>query len=67
MFGILKKFFTDETAFIGYLRFLLLAGGAAVTGDFVALPMSIEWLGPVLMGAAGFIRAGEPNKSKATD
>ena len=54
----LKKFFTDETAFVGLVRACLLGlGGVAITGDISALP---EWLGPVSLMAGGFIRSSKP-------
>lgn len=58
MFEWARRFFTDETAFVGIVRAAVLgAGGFATTG---ALP-GPDWLGPVLLAAGGMIRAGDKN------
>jgi len=59
MFAWLKKFFTDETAFTGAMRAMLLAGGAAVSSG--SIPDVPPLLGALLMGAGGMLRAGEKN------
>lgn len=60
MIPLLRKLFTDETAFVGYIRAALLGlGGASVAGmlpDYVP-----HWLGVVAIAAGGFLRAGEKN------
>jgi len=55
----LKKFFTDETAFVGVARgTLMAAGGVVATGN---VPIDPVW-GAVLLGVAGAVRAGDKNK-----
>jgi len=56
----LKRFFSDETAFVGYVRAALMGlGGAQVAG---MLPDTFpRWLGVVALVAGGFIRAGDKN------
>lgn len=59
MIQFLKRFFTDETAFVGLIRAALLGlGGMAATGN---LPIPPEWAA-VIMAAGGFVRAGEKNQ-----
>ena len=62
MIELVKKFFTDETAAVGAIRGgLLLLGGLAAAG---ALPIGLPvWVGPIAMGIAGFIRAGDKNET----
>lgn len=54
----LKSFFTDETAFAGIIRALLLgAGTAQMSGEFdqfIALP---DWVGIMLVMMAGMVRS----------
>jgi len=55
-----KRFFTDETAFVGAVRAILMGvGGMAATGQLEFLP---AWAGAVAMAAGGFIRAGDRNQ-----
>jgi hypothetical protein len=61
MFPLLKKLFTDETAFVGYARFVLIGVGIAAATGSLPLPTRFEWIGAVIAGAGGFIRAGEKN------
>ena len=61
MLTFLKRFFTDETAFIGLLRGLLMALGAAVASG--NLPIDPMW-SALILGASGTIRAGDKNKGK---
>lgn len=59
----LKRFFTDETAFIGLIRAACLGLGTAVaTGqiDLTALHVP-QSAGIALAALGGFIRAGEKN------
>lgn len=60
MISWLRRFFTDETAFTGYIRAGLLVLGAVATQNEAAFP-GPDWIGPAIMGAAGFIRAGDKN------
>lgn len=61
MFEVIKKFFTDETAFIGFLRAALLGVGAlAVSGTLE--PYIGPQVGAALTAAGGFVRAGDKNK-----
>lgn len=60
----IKKFFTDETAFVGYTRAGMVAIGGSIVGGYLdvasyGLP---KWTGIALMATAGFLRAGEKNK-----
>jgi len=62
----IKKFFTDETAFVGLARGTLLGIGGAVSSGMVdvsALGMP-KWAGVAMLAAGGFIRAGEKNPPK---
>ena len=57
----LKKFFTDETAFVGLIRASCIGlGTAAATGN-LPVPESWEIGGVILAGLGGFIRAGDKN------
>ena len=63
MFSWLKRFFTDETAFRGYVRAACIGLGASVEAGYIdpgheLLPPGV---GIALMALAGFIRAGEKN------
>lgn len=58
MFQYLRRFFTDETAFIGMMRGIIMAaGGVVATGN---VPVDPVW-GAVLMGLSSTIRAGDKN------
>lgn len=64
MWPWLKKFFTDETAFVGLARAACIGVGTAVaTGQ---MPVPEDWkLGGIALAAfGGFIRAGEKNTPK---
>ncbi len=62
MIPLIKKFFTDETAAIGFARALILGfGGAVLSGDVPILEALPKWAGILAMAAAGMIRAGERN------
>lgn len=63
MLTFLRRFFTDETAFVGAVRACLLGLGGLVISQPEAMPMLPEWLGPIALMAGGFIRAGEKNKN----
>ena len=56
-----KKFLTDETAFIGAVRAVLLGLGGMVIASPESVPMLPEWVGPIALMAGGFIRAGDKN------
>ena len=61
MLGTIKRFFTDETAFKGYMRAMLLGlgSGIAIYPDyFERVPKSVALL---LIMAAGMVRAGDKN------
>ena len=62
MWPFVKKFFSDETAFVGLIRAGLLGLGGLVIAQPEAVPMLPEWLGPIALMCGGFIRAGERNK-----
>lgn len=64
MWPLVKKFFTDETAFIGVIRAALLGLGGLAIAQPEMLPMLPEWMGPVALAAGGFVRAGERNPKK---
>lgn len=57
----LKEFFTDKTAFVGYMRALLLGAGAAQASGLLDMPEIPKWVGVACMALGGFLRAGEPN------
>jgi hypothetical protein len=61
MWTWLKKFFMDETAFVGLIRGLLLGTGAAVEGGYIDLDFLPNGIGIALMAIAGFVRAGDKN------
>lgn len=61
MWPLLRKFFTDETAFTGYIRALLLGLGGLVVAYPDALPMLPKWAGIVALMGGGMIRAGDKN------
>lgn len=59
MLQFLKRFLTDETAFVGLARgAIMAAGGVVATGN---VPIDPVW-GAVLMGVSSTIRAGDKNK-----
>lgn len=61
MIPLLKDIFTNETAFIGYVRAGLLGLGSAQIAGM--LPDDFpKWLGVLAIMAGGFLRAGEKNK-----
>lgn len=61
VFQILKKFLTDETAAVGYMRALFLgAGGLLTAGAFPGIEAT-PW-GAAVMAIGGMLRAGEKNK-----
>lgn len=61
MITMLKKFFGDETAFVGYVRGALLGLGALVmTGNIEMLAGYQKW-GAILVALGGMIRAGDKN------
>ena len=64
MWPLFKKFFSDETAFVGLVRAGLLGLGGLVIAQPETLPMFPEWMGPIALMAGGFIRAGEKNPPK---
>ena len=64
MWPFIRKFFTDETAFVGAIRAALLGLGGVVIAQPELLPALPQWLGPVALAAAGFIRAGDKNPQK---
>lgn len=63
----LKRFFLDETAFVGFVRACCIGVGTAVSSGLLTLPPSLvsgetlKATGVVLAGLGGFIRAGEKN------
>lgn len=61
MWPMIVRFFSDETAFVGYSRAILLAFAGVVTFYPDAVVGMPKWLGVLAMAAAGMIRAGEPN------
>ena len=61
MLEFFKRFLTDETAFIGMARGVIMAaGGVVATGN---VPVDPVW-GAVLMGLSSTIRAGDKNKKE---
>lgn len=64
MLQFLKRFLTDETAFIGLVRGVALGAGGAVTAGQVPM-VPAEW-GVALMVIGGAIRAGDKNKKEAS-
>jgi hypothetical protein len=65
MWTWVKHFFTDETAFIGIIRGLLLAlGGLQVANQ---LPDGVpSWVGAIALLGGGMIRAGDKNTPAET-
>lgn len=61
MITMLKKFFSDETAFIGYIRGALLGLGALVMTGNIEMLAGYSKYGALLIALGGMIRAGEPN------
>jgi hypothetical protein len=61
MWPLIVRFFTDETAFVGYIRALLLCVGGIIVAYPEALPVFPKWVGVLAMSGAGMIRAGEMN------
>lgn len=61
MITLLKKFFFDETAFIGLARAILIGLGTAVSAGLMPLEGLPPWAGVILAALGGFIRAGDPN------
>lgn len=60
MLPFLKDLFTNETAFVGYIRAGLGGLGAAQMAG--ALPDTFpKWIGALGIAAAFFLRAGEKN------
>lgn len=57
MLVFFRKLLTDETAFLRSCR-ALLAAASQVVPHLVGAP---EWVGPVLLGAAVFLGAGDKN------
>ena len=61
MFSFIKRFFTDETAFLRFARGGLMAlGAAAATGQLPIDPT----LGALLIGVSGTLGAGDKNKGE---
>jgi len=63
MLGFIKRLFTDETAFTGYVRAGIFGLGAAVSTGLVditklGLP---KWSVILLFALGGFVRAGDKN------
>ena len=61
MFEFVKKFLTDETAFVGLVRAAAIGAGGLVTSGAVPGLEASPW-GAALMALGGFIRAGDKNK-----
>jgi len=67
MWPWVKRFFTDETAFVGAVRGTILAFGGLALIPAAEMPAWApdlpSWLGVVAMAGAGMIRAGDKNKN----
>lgn len=61
-----KKFLFDETAFVGFVRALLIGGGAALQAGVMPGLEATPW-GIAIMALGGFVRAGDKNKGKKND
>lgn len=59
MIQFFKRFFTDETAFIGLARGAIMAAGAAAASGQIPIPPEY---GVGLMALSSAIRAGDKNK-----
>lgn len=73
MWPLIKRLFLDETAFVGYLRAVLLGFGAAFATDLVTLddivglgldPAWGKTLGVLAMMGGGLIRSDSAAKAK---
>ena len=57
MFPWLRRFFTDETRFVGVARGAILCLGALIATDQIPIPEQWDWIGALMMGIAGAIRS----------
>lgn len=63
MLNWLKRFFTDETAFVGVTRAAIMGAGAVVATGNVDLGLP-ESVGVGVMALSSMIRAGDKNPAK---
>ena len=61
MIPFFRDLLFSKKAFVSWARAVLLILGAVAQDGKLGLPQEYEWVGYLLMAAAVFLRAGEPN------
>lgn len=59
----IKKFFSDDTAFVGYVRGAFLGIGALAATGQLPIPEKYKSLGAIMIALGGMLRAGDKNKA----
>lgn len=57
MLNWFKRFLFDETAFVGFVRAVLLAVGTAVVSGELPIGGLPQWVGIALIATGGFVRS----------